>query len=328
MLLWLATSGVVGAQETVIIGGGLPAVEVNTDALYGALPSYPVVPRPVSARRGPDGLPVFDDSAGPPRSMIIGGAATRARAQAAVATPVPLPSGPVVLRPPTPRTPPATTVARAVVEPAPMKPEPVPTPVAEVPVTPPPPARVEPVREPEPEPGPIATPMPEPESAPEPAREPTVVSGPVAAEPAPEPEPRPDREPEPTRTQIAATSAAADRVPDVALETAPTATISGDTVAITFEKGGADLAENADGALTTVIAALEADANARLQLKAYADGSGGSASAARRLSLSRALAVRSYLIDSGVSSTRIDVRALGAKYESGPPDRVDVISVK
>ena len=113
----------------------------------------------------------------------------------------------------------------------------------------------------------------------------------------------------------------------MALETTPTATTSGDTVTITFEKGGAELAENAAGALTTVIAALEADSNARLQLKAYADGSGGSASAARRLSLSRALAVRSYLIDSGVSSTRIDVRALGAKYESGPPDRVDVISV-
>ncbi|MFP6758334.1 MAG: hypothetical protein VCC99_08985, partial [Alphaproteobacteria bacterium] len=117
VLLWLVTGGAVGAQETVIIGGGLPAVEVNTDALYGALQTYPVAPRPVSAQRGPNGLPLFDDSVGPPRSMIIAAPAPRRRPQAAVATPIQLPSGPIVLRPPTPRTPPATTVARAVVEP-------------------------------------------------------------------------------------------------------------------------------------------------------------------------------------------------------------------
>ena len=65
----------------------------------------------------------------------------------------------------------------------------------------------------------------------------------------------------------------------------------------------------------------------RLQLKAYASAQDSSASAARRLSLSRALAVRSFLIESGVSSTRIDVRALGAKSEAGPPDRVDLVVV-
>jgi len=63
----------------------------------------------------------------------------------------------------------------------------------------------------------------------------------------------------------------------------------------------------------------------RLQLKAYAGGTGDSSSSARRLSLSRALAVRSFLIQSGVRSTRIDVRALGRAADSGPPDRVDMI---
>jgi outer membrane protein OmpA-like peptidoglycan-associated protein len=43
------------------------------------------------------------------------------------------------------------------------------------------------------------------------------------------------------------------------------------------------------------------------------------------LSLSRALAVRAFLIEQGVRSTRMDVRALGDKVPDGPVDRVDVL---
>jgi len=64
-----------------------------------------------------------------------------------------------------------------------------------------------------------------------------------------------------------------------------------------------------------------------VQLLAYAEGSADTASQARRLSLSRALAVRAYLIDLGVRSTRMDVRALGPKTDDGPADRVDVVVV-
>ncbi len=70
---------------------------------------------------------------------------------------------------------------------------------------------------------------------------------------------------------------------------------------------------------------MAASETLRVQVKAYASGAGGSASAARRLSLSRALAVRAFLINQGIRSTRIDVRALGSRAEGGPPDRVDVI---
>lgn len=59
-------------------------------------------------------------------------------------------------------------------------------------------------------------------------------------------------------------------------------------------------------------------------VKAYAAGTAEAASKARRTSLSRALAVRTFLIENGVRSTRIDVRALGNKAEGGPPDRVDI----
>ena len=47
-------------------------------------------------------------------------------------------------------------------------------------------------------------------------------------------------------------------------------------------------------------------------------------STARRLSLSRALAVRSALMADGVASSRIYVRALGATGGDEAPDRVDL----
>ena len=62
-------------------------------------------------------------------------------------------------------------------------------------------------------------------------------------------------------------------------------------------------------------------------MQAFAGGSSGSPSVARRLSLSRALAVRAFLIEEGVRSTRIDVRALGNRAEGGPAERVDVVLV-
>jgi hypothetical protein len=67
------------------------------------------------------------------------------------------------------------------------------------------------------------------------------------------------------------------------------------------------------------------ESDGRLQLKAYAGGTAETLSSARRLSLSRALSVRSFLIEQGIRSTRIDVRALGRAEDSGPPERVDIV---
>lgn len=60
---------------------------------------------------------------------------------------------------------------------------------------------------------------------------------------------------------------------------------------------------------------------------AYADGDQDGANKARRLSLSRALAVRAYLIDNEIASTRMDVRALGNRADDGPADRVDLVVI-
>ena len=48
-------------------------------------------------------------------------------------------------------------------------------------------------------------------------------------------------------------------------------------------------------------------------------------SAVLSASLKRALSVRQLLIDSGVPSDRIDVRAMGGTTDAGKPDRVDIM---
>jgi hypothetical protein len=61
-----------------------------------------------------------------------------------------------------------------------------------------------------------------------------------------------------------------------------------------------------------------------VRLIAYASGNADDGNQARRLSLSRALAVRAYLIQEGIASGRLEVRALGNRSEGGPGDRVDL----
>jgi outer membrane protein OmpA-like peptidoglycan-associated protein len=63
---------------------------------------------------------------------------------------------------------------------------------------------------------------------------------------------------------------------------------------------------------------------AGIQLEAYGGAPGDKSSDARRLSLRRALAVRQLLIDDGVPSARIDVRAMGGSDDGNQADRVDV----
>ncbi|MDE0539490.1 MAG: OmpA family protein, partial [Rhodospirillales bacterium] len=96
---------------------------------------------------------------------------------------------------------------------------------------------------------------------------------------------------------------------------------------VAFAPGNADLSGDSRKALDTLAASLTADPNLRMQLLAYAGEPNLSASQSRRLSLSRALAVRSYLISKGIRSTRIDVRALGNKVPSGTPNRVDLRTI-
>ena len=68
--------------------------------------------------------------------------------------------------------------------------------------------------------------------------------------------------------------------------------------------------------------------SASYTVTSFAPGTPEDASTPRRLSLSRALAVRSTLMAKGVASVRIYVRALGptsAGFADGPADRTDIV---
>jgi outer membrane protein OmpA-like peptidoglycan-associated protein len=94
---------------------------------------------------------------------------------------------------------------------------------------------------------------------------------------------------------------------------------------IGFSAGSAKLNSDASARLQDVSASLKKNGALRIQLLSYAGAKDGSASQARRLSLSRALAARSYLIAKGIRSTSIDVRALGNQSGNGPTDRIDIL---
>ena len=91
-----------------------------------------------------------------------------------------------------------------------------------------------------------------------------------------------------------------------------------------FPDGTAELPSTAQSSLQTIADDLKSEKRQNVQLLAY--GSGNNVSAARRLSLGRALAVRSKLIDLGVDNRQIEVRALG-EPEGGPSDRVDLLLI-
>lgn len=95
-----------------------------------------------------------------------------------------------------------------------------------------------------------------------------------------------------------------------------------------FDDKSAKISDSARAPLQELSNKMKESEDLRVQLLAYAEGTPETASQARRLSLSRALAVRSFLINQGVRSTRMDVRALGNKAESGPADRVDAVLVE
>jgi len=106
---------------------------------------------------------------------------------------------------------------------------------------------------------------------------------------------------------------------------AAAATLVDGQLRIAFPKDSAEIPDAAKSELDNLAQKMTADATIRIELTAYASGTPDTATQARRLSLLRALAVRSYLIRQGVSSMRMDVRALGDKVQGEPSDRVDLV---
>jgi outer membrane protein OmpA-like peptidoglycan-associated protein len=272
---------------------------------------------------------------------------TLAQAPSAVLAPTPEPElqSRLLVPLPEPRVEPAPPIEpvseEPVVEIPPPAPEPEPEPEPQVAALPPPapepppaPAiTLAPAPPPEPEPEPeTAMPAPEPEPEPEPetpvASEAPVAPPPVltqepaaAAEPPPAPEPPAQAEapPPPSQTLIA------KKPEETQTAALPPVSEGLKQTRLTFKSDSAELTRAMKKELEALAGLLQRDESVRIQLMAYARSSDGSPSRARRLSLSRALAVRAFLIDNGVRSTRMDVRALGDKGDGGPADRVDIL---
>ncbi len=97
-------------------------------------------------------------------------------------------------------------------------------------------------------------------------------------------------------------------------------------MSLSFPAGQATLAQDQILTIThNIIPILNGDPGQRLQIQSYATAVDKGQSSDRRIALSRALAIRTALIEQGVEPRRIDVRALGGSTDQGPVDRVDLI---
>jgi len=93
--------------------------------------------------------------------------------------------------------------------------------------------------------------------------------------------------------------------------------------AVRFVAGSTELSPDGRRFLDAVAHVMAANAQLRVRLVAHAAGESVDA---RRLSMVRAVEMRSYLLDKGVPSDRMVVRALGSQSDGGANslDRVDV----
>jgi outer membrane protein OmpA-like peptidoglycan-associated protein len=89
---------------------------------------------------------------------------------------------------------------------------------------------------------------------------------------------------------------------------------------VSFAPGAAALADSGTAEVRHLAAAVHPGPNTTFDVAAHAPASGDDPSAARRLSLDRALAVRAALIAVGVPAANVYLRALGAP----PPAQADL----
>jgi outer membrane protein OmpA-like peptidoglycan-associated protein len=232
----------------------------------------------------------------------------------------------IILTPPAPPSVVATPVPPA---PAPVLPSPRKRPVTASPAEDvPPPIATAPETVPEPPVMPAQKPLrkPDPEAA---AAEPGGVEMPeidvteqilqAAApltEPAPEPMPEPAAEP-----VIAPVVAPPAAMPDTAAPVVPNLA----DLTIIFEGNAVELPAGARDKIDNATAQMKSMDSGRLQIRAYAAGEDGNKGSARRISLARALAVRTRMMDKGIDPARLDVRALGTETDRSPTDRVDLV---
>ncbi len=105
----------------------------------------------------------------------------------------------------------------------------------------------------------------------------------------------------------------------------PTRTPLPAPVRLVFEDGQTELSPGDEAEIKDLARSIPSPETNSVSVVAYAAGKQDDPSTARRVSLSRGMAVRSVLLASGVPSARIYVRALGATASDGPADRVELV---
>jgi len=325
-LLSLLAAGSAAAQHYTVIGQPGPAVVVDTSVLddLGPPNNIGTASNADSANRFGPGVMVR--STRPAPAPVAGGAA-KVPPSRLVAVPS-LPGRPTPQLGRAGMVNASSTSRDAMPAPAPTPaaapPAPMPRPVAAPPA---------PVAPPAPPPRQVAAPTPPPPPAvtPPPPPAPPVASAPPAPTTPPAPPPAPPVAAAPPAPAAPPPPAATPAPPAPATQTAalPPAASAPGAGRLSFDGGSAALSEAARQELDRLATTMAGSEAQRLQVVAYAASQDKNTSAARRLSLSRALAVRSYLIDKGIRSTRIDVRAMGTPEGagSGPADRVDLVLV-
>lgn len=94
---------------------------------------------------------------------------------------------------------------------------------------------------------------------------------------------------------------------------------------LAFGKTATDLSADQKATIKgNAISLLKKDSKKRVSILAYASSGDDDESAARRISLARALSVRQYLVDNNIPPARIDLKALGNATTTTPKDRVDM----
>lgn len=336
------------AQVPYQVGDGNPSVTVDLGVLndMGRAQNVPgLLNRGLRGGYAPGMAPVYSQpgygvapGAAAPGGAVIGrqpqiptwlrrdGSARPAPAMPPAAAPRPsapsLATAPQLRRPSSGST--ATSAAAPTLTPPKAAPKPAPKPTATASSSPAPAApkapapAVPPAQKPAAKAPATASAPPPPPKVPEAPKVPPPPPPAAASNPAPAPAPPPA-----PKEQVASAPATAPTPAPAAAPSAQGAT----TTRVIFPAGESQVPDAAKAAMLPVIDSLKGDDTLRLQLKAFAAGGGDSANSARRLSLSRALAVRAYLIDNEIASTRMDVRALGDRSEGGPADRVDLVVV-
>lgn len=96
---------------------------------------------------------------------------------------------------------------------------------------------------------------------------------------------------------------------------------------VQFAAGASTVPDSAPLILDSVALRLHDNANARLEIRAFAEGSSDAARDVRKLALARGEAVREQLETRGIRASRMDIRALGGTPSAGEKDRVELVLI-